>query len=120
MASKEWYAGYVGTASSQGIVNGVGNNKFNPDGTITRQEAAAMVARAAKIMGLDTSVEDADEVLLLFSDGGSVASWAKDSVAWCYESGILADGGSIQPTKAILRCEIAQMIYNMLDAAGKM
>jgi len=117
--SGQWYAGYVGTASSHGIVNGIGGNKFNPNGTITRQEAAAMVARAARIIGLDTSVEDADEILLLFSDGGSVASWARESVAWCYESGILEDKGTIQPAKAILRCEIAQMIYNMLDAAGK-
>jgi len=117
--TKQWYAGYVGTASDKGIVNGVGNNHFNPDGTITRQEAAAMVARAAKVMGLDTSGDDADEILLLFSDGDSVAAWAKDSVAWCYESGILTDEGSIQPDKAILRCEIAQMICNMLDLAGK-
>ena len=43
--SSKWYAGYIGTANSSGIVNGVGNGKFNPEGTITRQEAAAMVAR---------------------------------------------------------------------------
>ena len=52
--SSKWYAGYIGTANSSGIVNGVGSGKFNPDGTITRQEAAAMVARAAKLCGLDT------------------------------------------------------------------
>ena len=70
-------------------------------------------------MGLDTSVDDADEILLLFSDGTKVAAYAKEPLAWCYESGILADEGSIQPAKAILRCEIAQMICNMLDLAGK-
>ena len=118
--TKDWFAGYVGTASANGIVNGVGNNKFDPHGTITRQEAAAMVARAAKVLGLDTSVEDADEILLLFSDGKKVASWAKDAVAWCCAAGVLADGGTIQPTRAILRGEIAQMIYNVLDMAGKL
>ena len=41
------------TGFFSGIVNGVGNGKFNPEGTITRQEAAAMVARAAKLCGLD-------------------------------------------------------------------
>lgn len=31
--SSKWYAGYIGTANSSGIVNGVGSGKFNPDGT---------------------------------------------------------------------------------------
>ena len=57
--SSKWYAGYIGTANSSGIVNGVGSGKFNPDGTITRQEAAAMVARAAKLCGLDTAMSAA-------------------------------------------------------------
>lgn len=55
--SSKWYAGYIGAANSSGIVNGVGGGKFNPDGTITRQEAAAMVARAAKLCGLDTTMD---------------------------------------------------------------
>jgi len=116
----DWYAGYVGTASSEGIVNGVGNNKFNPNGTISRQEAATMVARAAKTLGLNTAVDDAAELLSLYTDGGSVKSWAKDAVAYCCESGILNTGKTLLPAKEILRCEIAQMIYNMLDVAGKL
>ena len=118
VASTAWYAGYVGTASDKGIVNGVGNNKFDPEGTITRQEAATMVARAAKVLKLDTSVDDADEVLALFSDGASVESWARDAMAYCAVESISNWSGSLQPNKAILRCEIAQMIYNLLDAAG--
>ncbi len=118
--SGAWYAGFVGAASTKGIVNGVGNGRFLPEGTITRQEAATMVARAAKQLGMETAVTDTEELLALFSDGGKVASYAKDAVAYCYESGILTDGGSIQPTKAILRCEIAQMIYNLLKMAGKL
>ena len=120
VASTAWYAGYVGTASDTGIVNGVGNHKFNPEGTITRQEAATMVARAAKTLQLDTGVDDADEVMALFSDGAGVESWARDALAYCATRGIVTWTGSLQPSKAILRCEIAQMIYNMLDAAGKL
>lgn len=116
----QWYAGFVGTASDKGIVNGVGGGQFVPNGTITRQEAAAMVARAAKTLGLDTKVENADEVLGLFKDGTQVADWAKEPVSYCYKSGILADEGTVQPSKPILRCEIAQMIYNMLKLAGKL
>ena len=118
--SSKWYAGYIGAAYSSGIVNGVGSGKFNPDGTITRQEAAAMVARAAKRCGLDTEMDAGatKDVLAQFGDYRSVASWAKESLAFCYYTNILDQSAlKIEPTKAILRCEIAQMLYNMLTAA---
>lgn len=118
--SSKWYAGYIGAANSSGIVNGVGSGKFNPDGTITRQEAAAMVARAAKLCGLDTSMDAASikDMLAQFGDYRGVASWAKEPLAFCYSAGILDQSAlNIEPTKAILRCEIAQMLYNMLTAA---
>ena len=118
--SSKWYAGYIGTANSSGIVNGVGSGKFNPDGTITRQEAAAMVARAAKLCGLDTAMDAAatKDMLAQFGDYRSVASWAKEPMAFCYSVNILDQRDlNIEPTKAILRCEIAQMLYNMLSAA---
>ena len=118
--SSKWYAGYIGTANSSGIVNGVGNGKFNPEGTITRQEAAAMVARAAKLCGPDTAMDAAAtrDMLAQFGDYRSVASWAKEPMAFCYSANILDQSDlNIEPTKAILRCEIAQMLYNMLTAA---
>ena len=118
--SSKWYAGYIGTANSSGIVNGVGSGKFNPDGTITRQEAAAMVARAAKLCGLDTAMDAAatKDMLAQFGDYRSVASWAKEPMAFCYSVNILDQSDlNIESTKAILRCEIAQMLYNMLTAA---
>ena len=118
--SSKWYAGYIGTANSSGIVNGVGNGKFNPEGTITRQEAAAMVARAAKLCGLDTEMDAGatKDVLAQFGDYRSVANWAKESLAFCYYTNILDQSAlKIEPTKAILRCEIAQMLYNMLVIA---
>ena len=118
--SSKWYAGYIGTANSSGIVNGVGSGKFNPDGTITRQEAAAMVARATKLCGLDTSMDAASvkDMLAQFGDYRGVASWAKEPLAFCYAANILDQSDlNIEPTKAILRCEIAQMLYNMLTAA---
>jgi len=120
VAGSSWYAPYVGTASVKGIVNGVGDGKFAPDGTITRQEAAVMVMRAAKVLGLDTHVDDAGEVLALLSDGRQVSSWAQNAVAYCCLSGILTPGKAFCPTQAILRGEIAQMICNMLDLAGEL
>ena len=115
--SNQWYAPYIGAASANGIVNGVSKTSFHPNGTITRQEAACMVARAAKYLGKATAM-DASEIktaLSRFSDGAAVSDWAKGDVAFCLQSGILPAAGKLRPAQAICRDEIAQMIYNLLN-----
>ncbi|MCL1808705.1 MAG: S-layer homology domain-containing protein [Clostridiales bacterium] len=118
--SSAWYAGYVGTAFTYGIVAGTSAKTFNPEGTITRQEAAAMTMRAAKLCGLDTSLDAAAvrDALAQFWDYMTVSSWAREPLAFCYREKILPDDGmDIQPAAAVKRCEIAQMLYSMLGKA---
>ena len=111
-----WFAPYVGAAFRAGIVNGVGDGKFNPNGTITRQEAATMIARAAKCCGLDVSVSEAASVLSRYSDGAAVADWAAETLAFCLSSGLLdADGTAAAPLRPILRCEVARSVYRLLN-----
>lgn len=120
VAASQWYAPYIGTAHAYGIINGVGGGKFNPGGTITRQEAAAMVARSAKLCGMDTTLSEGEQrdILAPFADYMTVSSWARESMAFCYSEGILDDSDlNVNPTRPILRCEIAQMLYNLLDSA---
>ncbi len=119
--SSQWFASYVGTANSFQIVNGVGDRRFAPNATITRQEAAVMVARAAKLCGVreeyDTSA--IRDVLAQFDDYVKTADWARSSLALCYDKGILDDSAlSIQPTVPIRRCEVAQMLYALLRIAN--
>ncbi|MBQ6835701.1 MAG: S-layer homology domain-containing protein [Clostridia bacterium] len=110
----KWYSGYIGTAYNYGIVNGKGEGKFDPFGTITRQEAAAMVARAAALCGMDTTADV--NILAQFGDYVFIHDWAKNSMAFCYEENILDQSDmNTEPTRNILRCEIAQMLCNMLS-----
>ncbi|MBR6259746.1 MAG: S-layer homology domain-containing protein [Oscillospiraceae bacterium] len=121
VTADKWYAPYIDTASAYGIVNGVGDNKFSPDGTITRQEAATMVARAAKLCGMDTEYNTAAvrDILAQFGDYVKTAEWARAPLAFCYDSGILDDSVlNIEPTVPIKRCEIAQMLFNLLGEAN--
>ncbi len=116
-----WYAGYVGTANAYGIVNGVGNGQFNPEGVISRQEAATMVARAAGLCGIDSELAawEAREVLAQFGDYITVADWAWDSLALCYREDILDQSElNVEPLKEISRAEMAQMLFNMLIKAN--
>ena len=119
--SNAWYAPYVGSAYTYGIVNGKSATVFDPDGLITRQEAAAMVARAAKLCGMDTTLETYEirNVLAQFGDYVTVGDWAMESVAFCYGEDILDQSDlNVEPTRSILRCEIAQMLYNLLQKAN--
>lgn len=116
-----WYASYVGTAYTYGIVNGTSATTFNPNGTITRQEAAAMVARAAKLCGMDTAMDTAAirDMLAQFGDYVTTSEWARESLAFCYNADILNQSDlNIQPKVAIKRCEIAQMLFNLLGSAN--
>ena len=42
----KWYAGYINALSAKGLINGKGEGKFDPNGTLTRGEFAKMVVEA--------------------------------------------------------------------------
>jgi hypothetical protein len=55
-----WYSAAVATAARYGIVGGRDDGRFDPNGNINLQEAAAMVCRAAGLCGLDTALASAE------------------------------------------------------------
>ncbi|MBR5614536.1 MAG: S-layer homology domain-containing protein [Clostridia bacterium] len=116
----DWFYNYVNTAYSYGIIKGVSENEFNPNGTITREEAAVMVSRAASLCGSDTDMDTlaVRDVLAGFVDYVRASDWAQNSLAFCYNKGILSyDAIDIKPKEAVTRAEIASMLYNMLSLA---
>ena len=42
-------------ANALGIINGMGDGRFNPNGTLTRAQIAAIINRAANVLGVDTA-----------------------------------------------------------------
>ena len=121
VAADKWYAPYIGTANAYGIVNGVSDTEFNPEGTITRQEAALMTVRAARLCGMETAVSEAEQgdVLCDYMDYRSIASWAKEAMAYCYKYELLDNAAmDCEPKREILRCEVAEMLYQMLALAN--
>ena len=115
-----WYAPFVGSAYTYGITSGRTAANFDPNGLITRQEAAVMVARAAALCGMDTEMEPYEirNALAQFGDYVTIGGWAQESMALCYRSDILDQSDwNVAPARAVLRCEMAQMLYNLLDRA---
>ena len=116
----QWYTAPIAAACYYEIVKGVGGNKFDPGGAITRQEAAVMIARAAKLCGLESELSETEirDTLAQFGDYRTAASWAQPALAFCYGTGILDDDKlDIKPAEAVKRCEIAEMLYRMLRQA---
>lgn len=120
VTSNDWFYNYVGTAYSYGIIKGVSENEFNPNGTITREEAAVMVTRAAKLCGMDTEMDTiaVRDSLAQFFDYVKASDWSQSSLAFCYNEKILDDSVmDIKPKEAVTRAEIASMLYKMLSLA---
>jgi hypothetical protein len=116
----QWYAKPVATAYFYKIAAGVSDSSFDPAGTVTRQEAAVMVARAAKLCGLgaDPSDEEIRDGLAQFDDYRTVADWARPALAFCFSEGLIDDSAlDIEPEKPATRAEIAEMLYRLLDRA---
>ncbi|SFS68601.1 S-layer homology domain-containing protein [Paenibacillus sp. BC26] len=115
-----WYSGAVGTAYAYGIVKGTSTAAFSPNRTISKQEAAVMIANAAKLCGMNTALGTLEtrDMLAQFGDYTKTAEWARAALAFNYRENILSqDVWNIEPTAAVKRAEIADMLYRMLIAA---
>ena len=75
----------IRAANLLGIVNGYGNGLFRPEQNISRQEAAAMLMRAAKVMGVSSGSAKQ------FTDTGSLQAWATDGIN--FVSGLVSQDG---------------------------
>ena len=110
---KAYYGEAIAWAKQAGVVNGYGDGTFAPDAPVTREELACMLANyAKKVDQADVSIEDADKVLSSMSDGSAVSDWAKGSVAWAVENGIMGNAGFVNAFNDITRAETAAMVVN--------
>ena len=90
-----------------GVVTGVGDGNFNPNGRITREQAAIIIVRLANAAGspLPPSVSN-------FGDNGMIESWARDAAGQVQASGVMTgSGGNFNPKGTFT---IEQSIITML------
>lgn len=88
---------------------------FDPNANITRQEAMAILQRAAALTEFTGASGDLDG----FADANSVGSWAQDAAKWSVGSGLIQGAkGKLNPTADITRAESAAIILRLLQKAG--
>lgn len=109
-----WYTEAILCLAKAGLMQGDGE-KQRPEDTVTRQEAAALFARA---FGLQES-----SASLPYRDTGKIASWAKGYVAAMSAKGYLKgdDQGNFRPTDGLTRSQAVTILnnWNQIRAFGR-
>ncbi len=97
-----WY--YEDMAKAVQMKTFVGHdNRLNPNGKISRQEAFVVLARAFKLTGADVGTLDR------FTDRYLISGWAKDAAASLVSAGYLTGfNGRLNPGQNITRAEICK------------
>lgn len=104
-----WYAQAILQCAAAGIIQG-SNGMANPNGTLTRQEAAVMLGRALGIQP--------DEGDVTFLDGEQVAGWAAGYVSAMSDRGVLngVGGNQFAPLEDINRASVVTVLNNAIAA----
>ncbi|WP_419822623.1 polysaccharide lyase family 8 super-sandwich domain-containing protein [Anoxybacterium hadale] len=110
-----YYAEALATARALGITTGVGNNKFDPNAKISREDMMVLSARAMNMAGRSLGTAS-DAEMKGYSDSSQISGYALKDVAALIEAGVIkGSGNSINPKKTATRAETAVIIYNLYN-----
>lgn len=110
-SSGEWYA----VAQQWAIANGVSDGTM-PNGTITREQLAAMLYRYAVSKGMVKGPATAD--LSVFADANSVSSYAVEAMQWAVSAGLISGmDGKLNPQGSATRAQVATMLMRFAELA---
>lgn len=109
----KWYENDIQALFEAGIVKGYDNGKFGANDTLTREQAATMVARMLDYMGLNTK-EVTD---VTFKAEGAISDYAKKAVDYLASQDILINGDetNFNPCNNLTRAEKAKVLLRSLS-----
>lgn len=96
-----------------GIINGIGGNKFGPNGSLTREQAAKILMGASELVG----ASQGETAVPSFSDAGSISSWAVEGVNYVVSRGIMNGTGdnTFSPKGMFTREQAIATVYRMME-----
>ncbi len=113
----DWYKAAVAWAASKGIVTGVGNNRFDPNGKITREQLAAILYRYSDFKHFDTS---AKSDFAGFPDKNKISGWATDAYSWAVGAGLITGNmGKLDPQGSATRAQVATILMRFIMNIAK-
>ena len=112
--SGAYYTRAVNWCVANGMVKGYQDvdgvyRRFGPDDPVTREQLAVMIERfCTGQLGMQAA-----SGTIAFRDAASISEWARQGVAFCADSGIMAgnpDTNEFNPSGKALRCQMAKVI----------
>ena len=100
-----WYA----PSQQWAMINGVSDGSA-PNGSITREQLAVMLWRAA---GSPSTSKN----LTGYADANAVSDWAVEALAWAVDNGIISgmSGSSLAPQNTATRAQVAVMLMQFVE-----
>lgn len=108
-----FYGDAITWARATGVISGYENGTFGPNGAVTREQLATMLANYASKIAKITITTDHTK-LNVISGANQVSVWAYDALGWCVDNGILsgmntAQGRQLQPQGTASRGQASKM-----------
>lgn len=107
----DWSMDAIAWAQDTGVVAGMGDNTFDPNLKVTREQFAQMLYNYAKYKKCDlTKAGD----LTKFPDEGSVSDWAVTALSWANGNGLINghENGTLDPQGNTVRGQAASILMN--------
>ena len=109
-----YYMGYVQWAVENNIVSGVGNGRFSPNQSMTREQMATIMVNYAKTMNLDIKTINQENA---FVDNANISGYAKDAVRLMQMAGIISGkiGNKFDPQGTATRAEVSALLRRFIE-----
>ena len=116
VSENDWYYKYVMSLKAAGIINGISETHFGTGDSLTREDMAVIIARAAQYKDITLS-EDTAPVFIDFTD---TAEYARQSVRRLSMAGIMVgdDMKMFRPKDCVTRAMAAKVIYELMTLDG--
>lgn len=115
----DWFYKSVTNASFSGLVKGVSETLFEPNGYITKEQCAVMLSRAADFTDTNKKTpgeKETNQTLGNFSDAGEISDWARADIAFCINNKIIAPENDVLSMRDYASREwICGAVYNLLE-----
>lgn len=110
VSKDDWYYQYAAAAVKSGIIKGDTEKCFRGDEEISREDMAVILYRLC--ISKNATFRKTDK---LFSDEGSVSSYARAAVNRLHSAGLIKgnDDNAFNPKSSTTRAETAEMIYRI-------
>ena len=110
-----WYYDAALWAHQKGIVAGYVDHTWHPADPVSLEQLAVMFRNYSNYRGYDLTAEDD---LSGYADAGEVTEWAKESVRWAADRGMMNGGSSavLNPAGIVTRARAAFMLCRFIES----